>query len=106
MAGYLFIRHPDAGAEGVTMVLAILFIVGGIFRITGATAIQYPRWGWTVFAGMISAILGISLLFSWPAASSFFVGMAIGIDRIFDGGALLGFAAAIHSLPVAQAEIA
>jgi uncharacterized membrane protein HdeD (DUF308 family) len=45
MAGYLFIRHPDAGADGVTMVLAILFIVGGLFRIIGASMIQYPRWG-------------------------------------------------------------
>jgi uncharacterized membrane protein HdeD (DUF308 family) len=106
MAGYLFIRHPDAGAEGVTMVLAILFIVGGIFRITGAIAIQFPRWGWTVFAGVISAVLGMSLLVSWPAASSYFVGMAIGIDLILDGGALLGFASAIHSLPVTEPEAA
>lgn len=106
MAGYLFIRHPDAGAEGVTMVLAILFIVGGIFRITGAIAIQFPRWGWTVFAGVISAVLGISLLVSWPAASSYFVGMAIGIDLILDGGALLGFASAIHSLRVTEPEVA
>ena len=31
VVGYLLIRHPDAGAEGVTMVLAVLFIVGGLF---------------------------------------------------------------------------
>jgi len=35
VTGYLLIRHPDAGAEGVTMVLAMLFIVGGLFRIGG-----------------------------------------------------------------------
>jgi len=106
VTGYLFIRHPDAGAESVTMVLAILFIVGGLFRIAGATAIQYPRWGWTVFSGIVSGVLGASLLVSWPAASSYFVSMAIGIDLILDGGALLGFASAIHSLPEAQPEIA
>jgi uncharacterized membrane protein HdeD (DUF308 family) len=47
VTGYLLIRHPDAGAEGVTMVLAALFIVGGLFRVAAASAIQFPRWGWT-----------------------------------------------------------
>jgi uncharacterized membrane protein HdeD (DUF308 family) len=35
--GYLLIHHPNAGAEGVTMVLAVLFIVGGLFRTAGAS---------------------------------------------------------------------
>ena len=102
VTGYLLIRHPDAGAEGVTMVLAVMFIVGGLFRIGGASAIQFPRWGWTVFAGVVSTILGISLLISWPTASSDFVGIAVGTDLVFDGAALLGFAGAIHSLPAAR----
>ena len=106
VTGYLLIRHPDAGAEGVTMVLAALFIVGGLFRAVGAGAIQFPRWGWTVFAGLVSVALGIFLLSTWPTASTFFIGMAIGIDLIFDGGALVGFAGAIHSLPDAQVRAA
>jgi len=106
VTGYLLIHHPDAGASAVTMVLAVLFIVGGIFRVIGASSIQFPRWGWTAFAGVVSAVLGISLLIAWPAASTYFVGMAIGIDLVLDGGALLGFAAAIHSLPVAQTRTA
>jgi uncharacterized membrane protein HdeD (DUF308 family) len=106
VTGYLLIRHPDAGAEGVTMVLAALFIVGGLFRAVGAGAIQFPRWGWTVFAGLVSVALGIFLLSAWPTASTFFIGMAIGIDLIFDGAALVGFAGAIHNLPGAQVSAA
>lgn len=84
------------------MVLAALFIVGGLFRVVGASAIQFPRWGWTVFAGLVSFVLGVFLLSSWPSASTFFIGMAIGIDLMFDGAALIGFAAAIRSLPEAK----
>jgi uncharacterized membrane protein HdeD (DUF308 family) len=51
------------------------------------------------FAGLVSVALGIYLLMTWPAASIFFFGLAIGIDLIFDGAALVGFAGAIHSLP-------
>ena len=99
VTGYLLIRHPDAGAEGVTMLLAALFIVGGLFRAAGASVIQFPRWGWTVFAGLVSVALGVYLLATWSTSSTFFVGIAIGIDLIFDGAALVGFAGAIHSLP-------
>jgi len=100
--GYLLIRHPNAGAEGVTMVLAVLFIVGGLFRITGASVIQFPWWGWTVFAGLVSVGLGVYLMATWATASTIFIGIVIGVDLIFSGSALIAFAAAIHSLPSAK----
>jgi uncharacterized membrane protein HdeD (DUF308 family) len=55
---------------------------------------------------MISGLLGVLLLMNWPLASTYFVGMAIGIDLILDGGALLGFAAAILSLPATETQTA
>jgi len=97
--GYLLVRHPNAGAEGVTMVLAILFIVGGLFRIIGASVIKFPQWGLMVFAGLVSVGLGVFVIMNWSATSTFFVGIVIGVDLIFDGAALTAFAAAIRSLP-------
>ena len=99
VTGYLLIRHPDAGAAAVTMVIATLFIVGGLFRAAAAGAIQFPRWGWTVFAGLVSVALGVYLFATWTAASTYFVGIAIGVDLILDGASLAGFAGAVHSLP-------
>ena len=102
MTGYLLLRHPDAGAAGVTMLLASLFIVAGTFRAIGAGVIRFPRWGWTVFSGIVSVVLGGSLLASWPSASAYFIGLVICIDLIFDGASLIGFATAIHNLPKPQ----
>jgi uncharacterized membrane protein HdeD (DUF308 family) len=102
VTGYLLIRHPDAGAAGVTMVLAVLFIVGGLFRTAGASVIRFPWWGWTALAGLISIGLGVFLLATFATATTYFVGIAIGVDLVFDGGALVAFGAAIHSLPSAQ----
>jgi uncharacterized membrane protein HdeD (DUF308 family) len=104
--GYLLIRHPDSGAEAVTMIIASLFIVGGLFRAIGAGTIQFPRWGWTVFAGLVSVALGVYLVANWTATSAFFIGLAIGIDLVFDGASLVGFAGAIHSLPNVQSRAA
>ena len=88
------------------MLLAALLIVAGIFRGAGASVIRFPRWGWTVFSGLLSFLLGIYLLATWPAAGTYFIGVVIGVDLIFDGAALVGFAGAIHSLPEVQRRAA
>jgi uncharacterized membrane protein HdeD (DUF308 family) len=88
------------------MLLAALFIVGGLFRAVGAGVIQFPRWGWTVFSGLVSVALGVSLLTTWPSASTYFIGIVIGIDLILDGSALAGFAGAIRGLPEAVGRTA
>ena len=78
--------------------LAILFVVGGVFRTVVASVFQFPRWGWTVLAGAVSVILDSYLLSNWPSASTFFIGMVIGVDLILDGSALAVLAGDIHSL--------
>jgi uncharacterized membrane protein HdeD (DUF308 family) len=87
--GYILIRYPLAGAVSLTFVLAVFFFVGGLFRLIGAANMRLPRWGWSAFSGIVSV----------PYMSVWFVGFAIGVDLIFDGVALVGFATAVHHLP-------
>jgi|SRR5215469_4830716 len=101
--GYLLIRYPLAGAAGLTLILASFFIVAGVFRAIGAGMLKLPRWGWSAFSGILSVALGTMLLAQMPASSVWFVGFAIGIDLIFDGVSLIGFATAIHSMPEVRA---
>jgi len=97
--GYLLIRYPASGAAGLTLVLAMFFVVGGLFRAIAAGMAQLPRWGWSLFSGLVSLALGIMLLVQMPVASIWFIGFAIGVDLIFEGASLVGFATAIHALP-------
>lgn len=97
--GYLLIRYPGAGALSLTLVLASFFIVGGLFRSIGAGMLQFPRWGWTAFSGILSVALGVMLLVQLPVSSIWFIGFAIGVDLVFDGAGLVGLATAIHQLP-------
>jgi len=97
--GYLLIRYPLAGAETLTLVLASFFIVGGVFRAVGSGMIRFPRWGWALFSGIVSVVLGVMLLVQIPVSGVWFIGFAIGVDLIFDGVAITGFASAIHNLP-------
>jgi uncharacterized membrane protein HdeD (DUF308 family) len=97
--GFLLIRYPVMGAEALTVVLASFLIVAGLFRATASAMMKLPRWGWVVFSGVITAVLGFMLLAQMPVSGVWFIGFAIGVDLIFDGIATIGFAAAIHHLP-------
>jgi len=99
VTGYLLIRYPLMGAEALTLMLASFFIVGGVFRAVGSAVAKFPRWGWAVFSGVVSTVLGMMLLAQMPISGLWFVGLAIGVDLIFTGIAEIGFATAIHSLP-------
>ena len=97
--GFLLVRYPIMGAETLTLVLASFFMVGGIFRAIGSAALKLPGWGWAVFSGAVTTLLGILLLAQFPVSGIWFIGFAIGIDLIVDGGAVIGFAGLIRRLP-------
>ena len=97
--GYLLVRYPLAGENGLTLVLASLFIVGGVFRAIGAGVLKFPQWGWAMLSGILSVTLGVMLLTQLPAMSLWFIGMAIGIDFIFDGGSCVALGAALRGVP-------
>ena len=96
--GYLLVRYPLAGAASLTLILASFFVVTGIFRAIAAGAMKFPRWGWAVFSGIVSVVLGVVLLAQMPVSSIWFIGFAIGVDLIFDGASLIGFGTAIHQV--------
>lgn len=104
--GYLLVRYPEAGAVSLTLVLASFFVVGGLFRAIGAGMIHYPRWGWSAFSGIVSVVLGVMLLAQLPLSSVWFIGFAIGVDAVIEGASLIGFATAVHQLPLDSARAA
>jgi uncharacterized membrane protein HdeD (DUF308 family) len=99
VTGFLLVRYPLLGAESLTMVLASLLIVGGMFRGIGSAMVKLPRWGWAAFSGAVSVLLGCLLLAQMPISGLWFIGFAIGVDLVFDGTAMVGFSTAIHNLP-------
>jgi uncharacterized membrane protein HdeD (DUF308 family) len=96
--GTLLVSYPGAGAQALTLLLSFYFIVGGLFKTFGSLVLQFPSWGWSVASGVISVVLGIMLAMQWPGSSTWFIGLAVGIDLVLYGWALLMFAAALKKL--------
>lgn len=85
IAGILLFSGPIAGAISLTLFLGIFFLVIGTIRIIYSVAVRFPEWGWNLFGGILSLILGILILAEWPQSSLFVLGLFIGIDLIVLG---------------------
>jgi uncharacterized membrane protein HdeD (DUF308 family) len=100
LVGLLVVTHPVAGALAWTMLFAAFFTVFGIFRIVAAVRLKFPHWGWAVFDGIVTLLLGILLWAEWPWSGIWFIGIAVGVSLLLRGWSYIMFAFAIHSLPV------
>lgn len=85
VAGCLTLRHPVLIAQGLTLMLAGAFLIGGIFRIVAAIVEDPPGAGWLVISGFITVVLGILIWQQWPSSGLWVLGMFVGIDLIFNG---------------------
>lgn len=93
--GLMVVFHPGATAVALTLIIAVLLILSGVFRIVIAWAVSYQNRIWLFLHGVINLLLGFVIWSSWPVSGSWVIGLFIGIDMIFNGVSLvmLGLAA-------------
>jgi uncharacterized membrane protein HdeD (DUF308 family) len=95
--GVLLLLRPAAGAASLTLLLAALFLVSGLFRIVFALSVRIEGWGWQVLAGLVTFVLGLLISAGWPASSFWVIGTFISIDLIFGGWSFIMIALAVRS---------
>ena len=90
--GISFLLKPVIGLFTLTSILLAYFCVDGVFSIiAGFRAKPLQGWGWIVFSGLISLILGGLLWYEWPLSGTFAVGILAGIRLIFSGWSIAMF---------------
>src|SRR5215469_13945660 len=99
LVGLLVVTHPVAGALAWTLLFASFLTVVGLFRLIAAVSLNFPRWGWAVFDGIISLGLGILLWADWPWSGFWFLGLSVGMSLILRGWSYVMFGIAIRNLP-------
>lgn len=85
IAGGLCIFKPILSAEGISLLIAALLLVGGVFRAISALRYQFDNWGWVLFNGLIAGLLGLLILAEWPESALWVIGLFVGIDLILMG---------------------
>jgi uncharacterized membrane protein HdeD (DUF308 family) len=102
--GFLILENPLAGAAGLTLLVAAMFFVGGGFRIVIALQERFLGWGWTLLNGAITLLLGIIIWRHLGEATLVIVGLLIGIELIFKGGATIMLAMTVRRIPADETE--
>jgi uncharacterized membrane protein HdeD (DUF308 family) len=104
IAGLTLLENPLIGAAAITLIIATILIVAGIYRSIASITMRYPNWGWSLANGLITLALGAMLLRALPTASLYFLGLLIGVDLIFHGMSWTMFGFGVHQL--ARPEVA
>ena len=56
VAGFVITERPLMSTLIVTIFLAVMFIIGGAFRMLAALLIRFPQWGWALLNGAVTAL--------------------------------------------------
>jgi uncharacterized membrane protein HdeD (DUF308 family) len=82
--GLFILRNPVVGAVSLTLLAGSLFLAIGLTRI--AVGFQVPRGRWMlVVSGVISVLLGLSVLLNLVAASLTLLGVLLGVQVVLEG---------------------
>jgi uncharacterized membrane protein HdeD (DUF308 family) len=102
-AGVLLLFFPLAGVLSLTLIIAALFIIGGVFRIVIAAQNREIRgWFWMMLSGLLGLVVGVLIWIGWPASSVWVLGLLVGIELIFEGWAMIMLAVAARQWRGAQ----
>ena len=83
--GYLIAR-PAIGVVSLTLVLASLFLVEGIFDIVQYFKVRsVMRATWILLDGIVTLLLGLLIYAHWPSSSAWAIGTLVGVSMIFSG---------------------
>ena len=89
---FYLILHPARALVTLTLLLAIFFVVEGIFElITYAGLRRLHRAGWFLWDGLLTLLLGILIWAQWPFSSVWALGVLVGVSLLSSGVARLTF---------------
>jgi len=104
LAGGYMVGNPGVALATMTMVLAIYLVVSGVFEVIMAFQLKpMTGWGWALFSGAVSVLLGAMIWSQFPVSGVWTVGTLIGIKLFFSGWMLLMFGLTARSAAKALA---
>lgn len=95
VGGYMLMNSDNALAL-MTTILAAYLVISGIVELFMSFKISSVKgWGWVLFSGIVSIVLGGMIFGQFPFSGTWAVGLLVGAKLFIDGLALmmLGFSA-------------
>lgn len=99
VCGIALVANPLFASGVMAIVLAIYFIADGIFEISGSFLLRpVSGWGWMLFGGIVSIVLGIMIWRQFPLSGAWAIGTLLGIKLFFIGIFIITTGTAVKAL--------
>lgn len=103
IAAIFLLVYPLSGVFTLTLILGVYIFLDGVFRVIQSFQLRpLPKWGWVLFNGIVSIILGILIWSQWPFDASWILGVYVSISLIINGIEAIIFPT---SVPVREIDI-
>lgn len=94
VVGGLLLLYTRPGVLALTAVLGGFFFAEGVTFLISALALRHHRaWPLVLLNGIVALVLGVLIFAQFPSSAAWATGLLYGINSIFYGISLLGFAA-------------
>ena len=90
---------PLQSMEVLSLFMAAFFIVAGVFRVVVALAERFPKWGWALLNGVVTLLVGIIILESYPISALWAIGVLVGVELLFNGWTWVMLSLALRDAP-------
>ncbi|WP_144059213.1 HdeD family acid-resistance protein [Rhodopirellula sp. SWK7] len=106
VTGFVITDAPLTSLALLTLMLAGFFVIAGGFRIVTALIVQYPQWGWHLFNGVVTSMLGLIIFRSFrqlpeePSGVLWIIGLLVGLELLFNGWTWIMLALVMRKLPM------
>ena len=100
IAGVYLLVNPKLSLVSLTLALAVLFFVEGVFHLVTYFQLRSaPGSGWLLFDGIVTLILAVMIWRSWPASAVWALGTIVGINLLMSGFTRLMYSRAVRTIP-------
>lgn len=90
VAGVYMVMQPVAALATLTLFLAGYFIATGVVEAIGAFGARPASgWGWLLFGGIVSILLGVMIWRQFPLSGAWAIGTLVGVRMIMSGWTLI-----------------
>ena len=99
VAGVFLLANPVEGIFALTIVVAAIFLVEGILKTIYAFRMRpLTGWGWLLFDGILSVVIGLMIRVQFPSSALWALGILAGISILISGWTMVMLGVAIGKL--------
>jgi len=94
----IFDPYPD-GHFLLSMLMGLIFMIGGMLRISAALVVRFRGWRLALTAGVFELFFAVLILSPWPLPYTATIPVAVGLGLMISGWALLRVGFRLRNLP-------